>query len=46
MAEWCFTAQQEPYNLIYICQRFKFPDEVLSTLNTKVLEVWTAGGRK
>ncbi|KAE9287784.1 hypothetical protein PR003_g25969 [Phytophthora rubi] len=46
--EWCATAQQEPYNLIYMCQHFKYPEEVLATLGDKVhvLEVWTSGWRK
>ncbi|ETP46512.1 hypothetical protein F442_07268 [Phytophthora nicotianae P10297] len=43
--EWCYTAQQEPAQLALMCQLFEFPEEVLSSLGDKVLEVWTAAWR-
>ncbi|ETM98168.1 hypothetical protein PPTG_19752 [Phytophthora nicotianae INRA-310] len=43
--EWSYTAQQEPAQLALMCQLFEFPEEVLSSLGDKVLEVWTAAWR-
>lgn len=44
--QWCATAQHEPVTLIRMCKLFQYPEEVLASLDDKVLEVWTAGWRK
>ncbi|KAE9357793.1 hypothetical protein PR003_g1618 [Phytophthora rubi] len=44
--EWSYTAQQEPVTLVRMCKMFQYPEEVLASLEEKVLEVWTAGWRK
>ncbi|KAE9032084.1 hypothetical protein PR002_g9366 [Phytophthora rubi] len=44
--QWIATAKREPTKLIRMVQRFPFPEELMVTLSTKVLEAWTATWRR
>ena len=44
--QWIQVVQRDPTTLLRLVQQFPFPEELLVTLNEKVLEAWTADWRR